>query len=120
MHGAKTDDLKLLEVATGDADMIPQVKSCIYPGGQYITANMNKILNQSLSDKTKDLQLNMRVIEDAAFIEKHIGREYVDVKRGKVKWISIAFYLTLFLFRHHTKIEREFLLNHYVSQSSSN
>ncbi|WMJ85642.1 hypothetical protein [Anaerocolumna sp. MB42-C2] len=76
-HG---DDLKLLEVATGDADMIPQVMSCIYPGSQYITANMNKILNQSLLDKTKDLHLKMRVIEDdAAYIEKHIGREYVDV-----------------------------------------
>lgn len=76
-HG---DDLKLLEVATGDADMIPQVMSRTYPGSQYITANMNKILNQSLLDKTKDLQLNMRIIEDdAAFIEKHIGRECVDV-----------------------------------------
>ena len=74
------DDLKLLEIASGDADMIPQVMGRTYPGSQYITANMNKLLNQSLLEKTKDLQLDMKLIEDdAAFIEKHIGEECVDI-----------------------------------------
>jgi hypothetical protein len=74
------NDLKLLEVATGDADMIPQVISITHPGSHYITANMNKILNKSLLDKTKALQLKMEIIEDdAAYIEKHIGQERVDI-----------------------------------------
>jgi hypothetical protein len=76
-HG---NDLTLLEVATGDADMIPQVISVTHPGSHYITANMNKILNKSLLDKTKNLNIRMEVIEDdAAFIEKHIGQECVDI-----------------------------------------
>lgn len=74
------EDLKLLEIASGDADMIPQVMGRTYPGSQYITANMNKLLNQSLLEKTKELQLDMKLIEDdAAFIEKHIGTESVDI-----------------------------------------
>ncbi len=74
------EELKLLEVATGDADMIPQVMSITHPGSHYITANMNKMLNVSLLDKTKNLNLKMELIEDdAAMIENYIGREAVDV-----------------------------------------
>lgn len=76
-HG---DSLRLLEVATGDADMIPQVMGRTRPGSRYITANMNKLLNQSLLEKTKDLPIAMELIEgDAAFIDRHIGEEAVDV-----------------------------------------
>ena len=76
-HG---NNLKLLEVATGDADMIPQVMGRTRPGSHYITANMNKLLNQSLLEKTKDLPLVMELIaDDAAFIDRHIGEGTVDV-----------------------------------------
>jgi hypothetical protein len=72
--------ITLLEVATGDADMIPQMMGHTRPGSRYITANMNKILNHSLLEKTKELPVQMELIEDdAALIEKHIGRESVDL-----------------------------------------
>ena len=78
LHNGK--DLRLLEIASGDADMIPQVMACIYPNSHYITANMNRILNQSLLDKTKGLPLNIKVIEDdAAYITNHLGKEFVDI-----------------------------------------
>jgi hypothetical protein len=74
------DELSLLEVATGDADMIPQVMGRTRPGSRYITANMNKLLNQSLLEKTKDLPITMELIEDdAAFIDRHVGEAAVDI-----------------------------------------
>jgi hypothetical protein len=74
------NDLTLLEIATGDADMIPQVMARTHPNSHYITANMNQILNKSLSVKTKELQLKMEIIEDdAAYIEKYLGQERVDI-----------------------------------------
>ncbi len=73
-------DLKLLEVASGDADMIPQVMAHTHPNSSYITANMNKILTKSLLDKTKDIPLKVEVIEDDAMkIDRYIGSEVVDV-----------------------------------------
>ena len=73
-------DLKLIEVATGDADMIPQVMARTHPNSYYITANMNKQLNRSLLNKTKDLKLKMEIIEDdASNIENHIGPDAVDI-----------------------------------------
>jgi hypothetical protein len=74
------NDLKLLEVASGDADMIPQVMARTYTDSHYITANMNKLLNISLQDKTKDLSLKMEIIEDdASYIVKYLGPDFVDV-----------------------------------------
>jgi hypothetical protein len=72
--------ITLLEVATGDADMIPQLLGHTRSDSRYITANMNKHLNNSLLEKTKELPVQMELIEDdAALIEKHIGRESVDL-----------------------------------------
>lgn len=74
------DDLTLLEVATGDADMIPQMLGRTRPGSCYITANMNKLLNQRLLKKTDGLPITMKLIDDdAAHITDHIGEASVDV-----------------------------------------
>ena len=74
------DGLRLLEVASGDADMIPQVMDCTHTKSHYITANMNKKLNESLLNRTKDLSLEIQIIEDdASCIETHIGQDNVDI-----------------------------------------
>lgn len=74
------DGFKLLEVASGDADMIPQVMARIHPSSHYFTANMNKILSESLLAKTKDLPLKIAIIEDnASAIDDHIGQEVIDI-----------------------------------------
>ena len=41
-------DLTLLEIASGDADIIPQMMAHVYPRSRYITANMNRILTERL------------------------------------------------------------------------
>lgn len=74
------NNLKLLEVASGDADMIPQAMARTHPCSHYITANMNKMLNESLLYKTKTLPIRLEIIEDdAANIVKHLGEETVDL-----------------------------------------
>jgi hypothetical protein len=72
--------LTLLEVATGDADMIPQTMERTHPAGCYITANMNEQLNASFTRKTAALKLDIRLFaDDASAIERYIGPESVDV-----------------------------------------
>ncbi len=73
-------NLKLLEIASGDADMIPQVKARTHPNSNYFTTNMNKILNDSLLEKTKDLSLNVEIIDDDAInIENYIEKGAIDI-----------------------------------------
>ena len=73
-------DLTLLEIASGDADMIPQMMARACPYSRYIAANMNRILTESLRHRTKDLAIELVVIEeDAALIHRHLGAESVDV-----------------------------------------
>src|SRR5512139_3103104 len=45
--------LTVLEIASGDADMIPQMMACDAPGSRYISANMNKRLTAGLIEKTR-------------------------------------------------------------------
>ncbi len=72
--------LTLLEIASGDADMIPQMMARAYPHSRYITANMNRILTERLRQSTKDLAVEVEVIEeDAALIDHHLLAESVDV-----------------------------------------
>ena len=72
--------MKLLEIASGDADMIPQVMARTHPDSHYVTANMNKLLNSSLLGKTKNLSLEIQIVEDDAInIEEHIGQGTVDI-----------------------------------------
>jgi hypothetical protein len=72
--------LTLLEIASGDADMLPQMMARDYPHSRYITANMNKILTKSLLEKTRDLSVEIQVIEeDAITIDRYLPAESVDL-----------------------------------------
>lgn len=72
-------DLSLLEVATGDTDMIPQMQARDYPHSTYHTANMNQQLTQSFLHKTSGLPLNIHVhAADAAQIDQQIAPDSVD------------------------------------------
>jgi hypothetical protein len=73
-------ELTLLEIASGDADMIPQMIARTRPHSRYITANMNRILTQRLREKTRDLPVEIVVIEeDAVAIDRHLPPESVDI-----------------------------------------
>lgn len=70
----------LMEIASGDADIIPQSLSCSNPKSTYIAANMNKILNESLLRKTKNLNLTMKLVDDdATEIKNYISENSVDI-----------------------------------------
>jgi hypothetical protein len=71
--------IALLEVATGDADMIPQALARTNPGSRYITANMNQRLNKSLLRKVAGLDLKFELIDDdAANLKAYLPAQSVD------------------------------------------
>ncbi len=72
--------LTLLEIASGDTDVIPQMMARDYPGSRYIAANMNRRLTAGLRAKTSGLPLDVVVIEeDAIGLERHLAADSVDV-----------------------------------------
>lgn len=81
LRAAKVEkEITLLEIASGDADMIPQMMARLYPHSRYITANMNRILTARLQAKTQAIPVEVVVIEeDAAAINRHLSAESVDV-----------------------------------------
>ena len=73
-------DLCLLEIASGDTDMIPQMMARVRPHSRYFTANMNRILTERLRANTVDLPVEVAVIEeDAAAIDRYLPAESVDI-----------------------------------------
>lgn len=73
-------DLSLMEVATGDADMIPQAMARSHLGSRYVTANMNRQLNESLLARTKGLDIRLELVDDdAARIAEHCAPASFDV-----------------------------------------
>lgn len=78
VHAGK--ELTLFEVACGDADMIPQMMARTSFNSRYIAANMNRILTERLREKTKDLPIEVVVIEEDAFnIDRYLPAESVDI-----------------------------------------
>lgn len=72
--------LTLLEIASGDTDVIPQMMARDYPGSRYVAANMNQLLTAGLRAKTAGLPLDVLVIEeDAIGIARHLAADSVDV-----------------------------------------
>jgi hypothetical protein len=73
-------DLCLLEVATGDADCIPQAMQRSHPLGRYVSANQNERLNRSFLQNTAALSLDIRIVAaDAAEIGKTTPVEEYDL-----------------------------------------
>jgi len=73
-------ELTLLEIASGDADMIPQMMARLRPHSRYFSANMNRILTERLRENTRDLPVEVAVIEeDAAGIDRHLPPGSVDI-----------------------------------------
>lgn len=73
-------EISILEVASGDADIIPQTLSVSNKYSEYMAANMNKILNESLIRKTKNLNIKLNLIDDdAANIKNYINKNSVDI-----------------------------------------
>lgn len=78
---AKQNTVNVLEIASGDEDMIPQTMDKMFSkDSQYITFNMNKILTEGLYRKTKELAISVLVIEeDAKLIPDYFEPGYFDV-----------------------------------------
>jgi hypothetical protein len=73
-------ELALLEVATGDTDMIPQAMARSHPGSRYVAANMNRELNARLLRRVEGLDVRMELVaDDAAGIERRFGPGTFDV-----------------------------------------
>ena len=76
----KDEPFTLLEVASGDADMIPQTMARTNPASEYLTANMNVKLNKSLLEKTADIDVKLHLIDDdAANIKRYVDENSVDM-----------------------------------------
>lgn len=70
----------VLEIASGDTDVIPQMMGRDYPNSRYLAANMNRRLTAGLREKTRNLPLEVAIIEDdAAAIGRHLQADSVDV-----------------------------------------
>lgn len=66
VHGGKS--VRLLEVGAGCCDMIPKMMARSYadPETKYLTMNLNEELTAEFKRRTKDLEIDIEVIEDDA------------------------------------------------------
>ena len=69
----------VFEVGSGSTDLIPTALTKHDTAGQYVTANMNQGLTQGFREKTKNLPISIRVIEDDAMnILRYLPEQSVD------------------------------------------
>ena len=73
--------IEVAELASGSSVFVPQAIAQHYnnPQTKYTTFNLNKRLTESFKWQTKDLPLNIDVVEDAAQkIDDYIGKDKID------------------------------------------
>lgn len=80
-NAAGDDTVNVLEIASGDEYMIPQVMDKSFnKESQYVSFNMNKKLTKEFYQKTKGLEVSVLVIEeDAKYIPDYFGPNYFNV-----------------------------------------
>lgn len=68
------DSLCVLEIASGDVTVVPRAEDMFSKGkGAYVTANLNKELTKNFLNNTKDMRIEIRVVEDNA---ENLGTYY--------------------------------------------
>lgn len=73
-------DVKVVEIGSGESDIVPSAQAVVFPGTEYISVNMNDALSDGLLRKTAQLPLKVTLVrDDAVRIREHLGADSVDM-----------------------------------------